>query len=81
MSVAKLFTHGGSQAVRLPKEFRFEGSEVHVRRVGNEVVLSAQPAADLQTMLDSLDAFEPGVRLEREQPAQHQPRATIVPRR
>ena len=69
MSVAKLFTHGGSQAVRLPKEFRFEGSEVHVRRVGNEVVLSAQPPVDLQAMLDALDDFEPGVRLEREQPA------------
>ena len=37
MNVAKLFTHGGSQAVRLPKEFRFEGSEVHVRRVGQYV--------------------------------------------
>ena len=43
MNVAKLFTHGGSQAVRLPKEFRFDGTEVHVRRVGNEVVLSALP--------------------------------------
>ncbi len=80
MSVAKLFTHGGSQAVRLPKEFRFEGTEVHVRRVGNEVVLSAQPPADLQALLDSLEAFEPGVWLEREQPAQ-QSRATIKPRR
>lgn len=80
MKVAKLFTHGGSQAVRLPKEFRFEGAEVHVRRMGNEVVLSAQPAADLQAMLDALDDFEPGARLEREQPAQ-QARAAIKPRR
>ena len=80
MNVAKLFTHGGSQAVRLPKEFHFEGTEVHVRRVGNEVVLSALPPADLQTMLDALDGFEPGVRLEREQPAQ-QVRAAIEPRR
>ncbi len=80
MNVAKLFTHGGSQAVRLPKEFRFEGTEVHVRRVGNEIVLSAQPPADLQTMLDALDGFEPGVRLQREQPAP-QVRAVIEPRR
>jgi len=36
---AKLFTHGGSQAVRLPKEFRFEGSEVAIRREGDRVVL------------------------------------------
>jgi antitoxin VapB len=80
MNVAKLFTHGGSQAVRLPKEFRFEGTEVHVRKVGNEVVLSARPPADLQAMLDALEGFEPGVHVEREQPTQ-QRRAAIAPRR
>ena len=80
MNVAKLFSHGGSQAVRLPKEFRFDGTEVHVRRVGNEVVLSAQPPADLQGMLDALEGFEAGVRLQREQPAP-QLRAAIEPRR
>ena len=44
---AKLFKHGGSQAVRLPHEFRFEGSEVFVRRdpITGDVVLSAQPGA------------------------------------
>lgn len=36
---AKLFTHGRSQAVRLPKEFRFEGTEVRVSRVGDKVIL------------------------------------------
>jgi antitoxin VapB len=36
---AKLFWNGRSQAVRLPKEFRFEGSEVSVRREGDAVVL------------------------------------------
>ena len=38
---AKLFAHGRSQAVRLPKEFRFEGTQVFVRRVGADVVLSS----------------------------------------
>jgi antitoxin VapB len=37
--IAKLFINGGSQAVRLPKEFRFEGDEVRVRRLGQGVVL------------------------------------------
>jgi len=37
---AKLFTHGGSQAVRLPKEFRFEGKEVSIRKEGDKVVLT-----------------------------------------
>ena len=38
-ATAKLFTHGRSQAVRLPKEFRFEGREVRVTKVGNRVIL------------------------------------------
>ena len=38
-STAKLFTHGGSQAVRLPKAFRFEGTEVSIRKEGNAVIL------------------------------------------
>lgn len=37
--IAKLFSHGRSQAVRLPKEFRFEGTEVRATKVGNKVIL------------------------------------------
>lgn len=40
---AKLFMHGGSQAVRLPKAFRFEGAEVIVRRDGDRVILEPAP--------------------------------------
>ena len=36
---AKLFKHGRSQAVRLPKEFRMAGTEVRVRRIGRSVLL------------------------------------------
>ena len=47
MPKAKLFNNGGSQAVRLPVEFRFEGTEVDIRRdpVTGDVVLSARPFA------------------------------------
>lgn len=38
-ATAKLFKHGGSQAVRLPKAFRFEGHEVKISRSGNKVIL------------------------------------------
>jgi antitoxin VapB len=38
-SVAKLFQNGRSQAVRLPKEFRFEGTEVRIRKQGEKVIL------------------------------------------
>jgi antitoxin VapB len=39
MKTAKLFKHGGSQAVRLPKAFRFEGTEVIIEKRGEEIVL------------------------------------------
>ena len=38
-ATAKVFMHGGSQAVRLPKEFRFEGTEVRISKVGDKVIL------------------------------------------
>jgi len=36
---AKLFQNGGSQAVRLPSEFRLDGDEVHIEKVGNTLVI------------------------------------------
>jgi antitoxin VapB len=58
---AKLFMHGHSQAVRLPKEFRFEGSEVRVSRVGDKVILEPMErkpvdAAALWAKIDALGA-------------------------
>lgn len=41
--LAKIFWNGRSQAVRLPREYRFEGTEVHIRREGPRVIL--EPAA------------------------------------
>jgi antitoxin VapB len=52
MATAKLFQHGGSQAVRLPKDFRFEGTEVEIERRGSEVVLRAKPKPRLETLAD-----------------------------
>jgi antitoxin VapB len=45
-ATAKLFTHGGSQAVRLPKAFRFEGTEVSVRKEGDAVILEPIRSAE-----------------------------------
>ena len=39
MKTAKIFKHGNSQAVRLPKEFRFAGDEVQIKRAGAGVLL------------------------------------------
>ncbi len=56
MQTAKLFKNGGSQAVRLPKDCRFEGSEVYVKRVGSAVIL--YPKDDPWALLrESLEEF------------------------
>jgi antitoxin VapB len=39
MKTAKIFQNGRSQAVRLPKEFRFNGKEVYVKRLGSAIIL------------------------------------------
>ena len=45
-ATAKLFTNGRSQAVRLPKEFRFKGTEVKIRKEGRKVILEPSETSD-----------------------------------
>lgn len=71
MERAKIFQSGRSQAVRLPKEFRFNGSEVFVKRVGNAVVLLPMDDA-WDSLAQSLDLFSDDFMAEREQPAEPQ---------
>jgi antitoxin VapB len=54
-TTAKLFKHGGSQAVRLPKAFRFEGSEVEIEKRGEEVVLRPKAKRKFKTMGELMD--------------------------
>lgn len=74
MMVAKLFENGRSQAVRLPKEYRFEGNEVLVNKVGDVVMLMPRDS-EWAGFLASLDIFtddfmkdgrEPQIEQERE---------------
>ena len=73
MNTARIFQSGRSQAVRLPKAYRFAGTEVAVKHFGNGVLLL--PLDDpWQTLEAGLAAFEPGFTLTREQPPeQHRP--------
>ena len=69
---AKIFQHGRSQAVRLPKEFRLPGKEVHVRHQGAAVVLEPiGKAFDTDAWFQALDQFAgiPFMEKGREQPA------------
>lgn len=51
MDTAKIFMTGRSQAVRLPKKYRFKSAEVEIRKVGDKVILSPI------SRQDALDAF------------------------
>lgn len=69
MKTAKLFQNGQSQAVRLPKEFRFDGDEVYIKKAGNMVVLIPTKHS-WDALLGSLDKFSPDFMSERNQPPQ-----------
>ena len=56
METAKIFENGRSQAVRLPKQYRFSGEEVFIQRVGRAVVLLPKEAV-WQTFLSGLNGF------------------------
>ena len=67
VKIARLFRNGQSQAVRLPKEFRFEGDFVYVKKSGNAVVLL--PAKGIwSALVESLDKFSDDFMAERGQP-------------
>lgn len=77
---AKLFMHGRSQAVRLPKEFRFPGKEVRVRRFGSGVLLEpVEP--DVDAWFARLDEFRniPFMPEGRQQPAMPTDRELFPP--
>jgi antitoxin VapB len=56
MQIAKIFSNGSSQAVRLPKEYRFCGSEVYVRKIGNAVMLFPKDK-EWETFLEGINGF------------------------
>jgi antitoxin VapB len=67
METAKLFKNGKSQAVRLPKEFRFGSDRVYIKRIGEAVILLPYQTP-WKTLLDSLSLFSDDFMTEREQP-------------
>jgi len=67
MDKAKIFKNGRSQAVRLPKKYRFEGDEVYIKKSGNTVVLIPKdnPWKDV---FESVKMFSDDFMETREQP-------------
>lgn len=59
MQTAKLFSNGRSQAVRLPKAFRFEGvDEVYIERDGDRVILSPGKQPSIERLIAALAEFD-----------------------
>ena len=67
MKKAKIFQNGQSQAVRLPKEFRFDDSEVFIKKSGHVVYL-IPPRDSWDTLFSSLKKFSRDFMSERVQP-------------
>ncbi len=76
LKTAKIFANGRSQAVRLPKEFRFEGDEVYIKRVGELVVLIPYHEP-WRSLFDSLDQFSDDFMDQRNQPIDQQVRDEV----
>lgn len=73
MLTAKLFTNGSSQAVRLPKEYRFNGTEVYVQKVGSSLMLVPKDKA-WETFLEGINEFSDDyLKKVEERPANLQP--------
>ena len=66
---AKLFKNGQSQAVRLPKEFRFEGKAVSIKKIGDSVLLS--PLRETwDSFFEAAGDFSPDFMAQRDQGTQ-----------
>ena len=75
---AELLKNGSSQAVRLLKEYRFEGDRVYIRKEGDGVILSPYKSPT-ELLLESLDMFTDDFHLERNQPAGVDEREPLEP--
>jgi antitoxin VapB len=76
MNTAKVFTTGRSQAVRLPKEFRFKGGEVGINKIGDLVVLFPRTKG-WDVLAKSLEAFTEDFMEDRNQPKKPERRKAL----
>lgn len=67
MDTAKLFKNGEGRAVRLPKEYRFDGKVVYIKRLGHDVLLIPKPDP-WESLVLSLDLFTDDFMAEGSQP-------------
>lgn len=73
VTTAKIFPNGRSQAVRLPKEFRFEEDEVFITRMGTAIVLLPK-VGGWNVLFEAIDGFSDDFMADRAQASEHQDR-------
>lgn len=76
MTTAKIFTNGRSQAVRLPKEFRFDSNHVAIRKIGDIVVLYPADSA-WSPLLAASGQFTDDFMADRNQPKKLERRKSL----
>ena len=77
MDTAKIFINGRSQAVRLPKAYRFEGNEVYVKKTSEGVLLIPKNRSIWDTWEKNLMKYDEPFMTKRNQPKIGQERAGL----
>lgn len=76
MDRAKIFKNGDSQAIRLPKDYRFKGKEVYIRKDGNNVILTPIDDA-VDRFWNTVNHFSENLLIDRNQPNDYDKRKRI----
>lgn len=77
METAKLFINGRSQAVRLPKAYRFEGNEVYIKKVAGGVLLISKSQSAWDLWEKNLMKHDKPFMMDRNQPDLQQERESL----
>jgi antitoxin VapB len=77
MDTAKLFINGRSQALRLPKAYRFEGEEVYIKRISQGVLLIPKDKTVWDVWEKNLKKYDKPFMTDRKQPDSQQERAGL----
>jgi len=74
MDTAKLFINGRSQALRLPKAYRFEGNEVYIKKISEGILLIPKNKTIWCVWENNLEKYEKPFMTDRNQPKSQQER-------
>ncbi|MBU1696719.1 MAG: AbrB/MazE/SpoVT family DNA-binding domain-containing protein [Proteobacteria bacterium] len=77
MDTAKLFLNGRSQAIRLPKAYRFEGKEVYIKRISEGILLIPKDKTIWKVWERNLEKYDKPFMTNRNQPESQQERAGL----